>query len=256
MPREGHDRRYHKDTQRRCEFQSTCPARGTTHRHQYRDAETSKFQSTCPARGTTAESGIAIFARGISIHVPREGHDSTPLKAVSSWSHFNPRAPRGARPVNRVSIATANQFQSTCPARGTTYVTENRRASMGFQSTCPARGTTMAGLPKGINADISIHVPREGHDASKAGFSSGICYFNPRAPRGARQHSPVLPGLYLDFNPRAPRGARRVYEVLFRSELKFQSTCPARGTTAKLYFTTSAYRNFNPRAPRGARLSS
>ena len=22
----------------------------------------------------------------------------------------------------------------------------------------------MAGLPKGINADISIHVPREGHD--------------------------------------------------------------------------------------------
>ena len=25
----------------------------------------------------------------------------------------------------------------------------------------------MAGLPKGINADISIHVPREGHDSVK-----------------------------------------------------------------------------------------
>lgn len=35
------------------------------------------FQSTCPARGTTLRLDFGIFnAADISIHVPREGHDS------------------------------------------------------------------------------------------------------------------------------------------------------------------------------------
>ena len=55
-------------------------------------------------------------------------------------------------------------FQSTCPARGTTYVTENTGIGMGFQSTCPARGTTDDGNAQLRWIDISIHVPREGHD--------------------------------------------------------------------------------------------
>ena len=45
----------------------------------------------------------------------------------------------------------------------------------------------MAGLPKGINADISIHVPREGHDHTQINIMPEQSYFNPRAPRGARR---------------------------------------------------------------------
>ena len=81
----------------RIEFQSTCPARGTTHANKYY-AGIILFQSTCPARGTTRIPNSLAACILISIHVPREGHDSTPLNAVSSWS----------------------RFQSTCPARGTT----------------------------------------------------------------------------------------------------------------------------------------
>ena len=67
----------------------------------------------------------------------------------------------------------------------------------------------MAGLPKGINADISIHVPREGHDFNIIQF-------------------------YSNF-------------------FKFQSTCPARGTTADTLYNCALLAYFNPRAPRGAR---
>ena len=59
-------------------------------------------------------------AQLISIHVPREGHDC----GILGW------------------IKTTKEFQSTCPARGTTlYI--------------PAETGERI---------ISIHVPREGHD--------------------------------------------------------------------------------------------
>ena len=35
-------------------------------------------------------------------------------------------------------------------------------------------------------------------------------YFNPRAPRGARQESGVTAAPKVNFNPRAPRGARQI----------------------------------------------
>ncbi len=37
-------------------------------------------------------------------------------------------------------------------------------------------------------------------------------------------------------------------------QAKFQSTCPARGTTARRLLYDYSCQNFNPRAPRGARL--
>ena len=57
----------------------------------------------------------------ISIHVPREGHDSI----VSG--HSLPRA----------------VFLSTCPVRGTTLIpAEQFSVEQVFLSTCPVRGTT------------------------------------------------------------------------------------------------------------------
>ena len=108
--------------------------------------------------------------------------------------HFNPRAPRGARPPQMVDMAQSLIFQSTCPARGTTHPLAAQPSPFLFQSTCPARGTTVpyfAGryrklhfnprAPRGARRqiqskdegiiDISIHVPREGHDSSGMAMS-------------------------------------------------------------------------------------
>ena len=102
----------------------------------------------------------------ISIHVPREGHDSLQSGLSIDQSNFNPRAPRGARP--------------SPPIPG-------RRDIKLFQSTCPARGTTKYGMDSSTAFAISIHVPREGHDSFQLGSRMMPSYFNPRAPRGARQ---------------------------------------------------------------------
>ena len=107
---------------------------------------------------------------------------------------------------------------------------------------------------------------------------SNAFYFNPRAPRGARHLCVCSMRCSTYFNPRAPRGARRTQLGLHPCHIKrFQSTCPARGTTMstaktlkiKLFQSTCPARgttknvkaiadnisNFNPRAPRGARLA-
>ncbi len=81
-------------------FQSTCPTRGTTSRGGESRTDKSTFQSTCPARGTTAGAPGKDGANGISIHVPREGHDRWCTRQGWREWNFNPRAPRGARLKN------------------------------------------------------------------------------------------------------------------------------------------------------------
>ena len=75
-------------------------------------------------------------------------------------------------------------------------------------------------------------MPREGHDIS--------------VNRSLNQRD--------NFNPRAPRGARRNHCHTQHAYQRFQSTCPARGTTIYRKGVSNLKANFNPRAPRGARL--
>ena len=97
--------------------------------------------------------------------MPRDGHK------FSSWSirllstHFNPHAPRWAR--------LASQWNDIC--------------SYQFQSTCPARGTTCRRYKRSPRTNISIHVPRDGHDIRLVSAGTSHFHFNPRAPRGARR---------------------------------------------------------------------
>ena len=79
-----------------------------------------------------------------------------------------------------------------------------------FQSTCPARGTTSS---------------QDSKRRSKK-------YFNPRAPRGARHLVYNISPVHIYFNPRAPRGARPHRRNVDNHFTRFQSTCPARGTTS------------------------
>ena len=144
MPREGHDFDCRRDARAYARFQSTCPARGTTVQRVVR-VPRSVFQSTCPARGTTATHiDYCCICHHISIHVPREGHDKRIAPFSANIADFNPRAPRGARrAVCLFEIARLRLFQSTCPARGTTWwVIPIAGGYKLFQSTCPARGTT------------------------------------------------------------------------------------------------------------------
>ena len=130
----------------------------------------SRFQSTCPARGTT-----------YVIHLYN-------LYTM----HFNPRAPRGARPAPAYAQDKRHRFQSTCPARGTTSTT---------------RGKPCCGR-----------------------------YFNPRAPRGARPNNtaPCYRGCILFQSTCPARGTTNCANSVANSA-RFQSTCPARGTTANMH---------------------
>ena len=57
------------------------------------------------------------------------------------------------------------EFQSTCPARGTTFLRRRRAAALqGISIHVPREGHDVAaGFEEGQH-QISIHVPREGHD--------------------------------------------------------------------------------------------
>ena len=57
---------------------------------------------------------------------------------------FNPRAPRGARPICLASGEKSVEFQSTRPARGATLEAGRIVSTPLFQSTRPARGATAA----------------------------------------------------------------------------------------------------------------
>ena len=139
VPREGHDDARSAPVLRLLLFQSTCPARGTT-RWDLTNRVMSVFQSTCPARGTTRYSAQYLIddlfqstcpARGttyslpgegckyvISIHVPREGHDTRSVTATHTIIYFNPRAPRGARRRGSRSLLGRLQISIHVPREG------------------------------------------------------------------------------------------------------------------------------------------
>ena len=146
----------------------------------------------------------------ISIRAPREGSDDSEADQILCEDDFNPRSPRGERPYTIAEARKALQFQSTLPARGAT-------------------ACTLA--PVGA-ADISIHAPREGSDATQKRRKAYEAEFQSTLPaRGATQ-SRVDPGQDHMISIHAPReGSDLQPFVVFSQEQQFQSTLPARGAT-------------------------
>ena len=146
----------------------------------------------------------------ISIHVPREGHDSRPRAARRKHRNFNPRAPRGARPARQRERPTSSHF--------------NPRAPRGARR---ERDQVFVALEA-----ISIHVPREGHDQSAPKSVFFRTDFNPRAPRGARRRHFRCDRLHRFISIHVPREGHDCRNRARRKICsRFQSTCPARGTT-------------------------
>ena len=213
----------------------------------------------------------------ISIHAPREGSDIGRNVTVDSYCHFNPRSPRGERPVLTAEILPKISFQSTLPARGATF-------AQNFEN-----NQTL----------ISIHAPREGSDALIGTMRAVLPNFNPRSPRGERllsalflviqcEFQSTLPargatpdGNYnfvmywisihapregsdwigvtqqaqkLDISIHAPReGSDVLTVIIILLCIGFQSTLPARGATGGPSLLSNLTNNFNPRSPRGER---
>ena len=98
-PREGCDRAGTETHQSGQPISIHAPREGCDAAQPFRPQGRPQFQSTHPARGATPKSGDSISSTRISIHAPREGCDFNSWTAsVYKW-HFNPRTPRGVRPV-------------------------------------------------------------------------------------------------------------------------------------------------------------
>ena len=236
VPREGHDDSVRPSRSHRCAFQSTCPARGTT-RHFSLRCTPAEFQSTCPARGTTVSQQERGLPQAISIHVPREGHDRRGRDVPGAQPHFNPRAPRGARlRQSNKSLEKNHDFNPRAPRGARPPCAIAGTFCPGFQSTCPARGTTVFDPPHLAHVGISIHVPREGHDAlcSSEAITMAISIHVPREGHDSwRLRNDELRKQFQSTCP--ARGTTWIARSRTGCRSPFQSTCPARGTTANMH---------------------
>ena len=155
------------------------------------------FQSTRPARGATVAQSLLLSVE-LTFQSTRPARGATNLTTVarSEKMDFNPRAPRGARPVVEYGKQYGFKFQSTRPARGATELLlvqhmqqafQSTRPARGatpcrcrplivaaFQSTRPARGATLLRLFLQKPVAISIHAPREGRDSKSEQISLHI----------------------------------------------------------------------------------
>ena len=100
----------------------------------------------------------------ISIHAPRVGRDPCAQCSKHRTHHFNPRAPCGARRLEKQRARRMGRFQSTRPVWGATRCFARRRDCVLFQSTRPVWGATAATYPRTGILIISIHAPRVGRD--------------------------------------------------------------------------------------------
>ena len=209
--------------------------------------------------------------------MPREGHDPPIIGWVTDTTHFNPRAPRGARPCGwlicrnlkdfnpraprgaRPSPASrpdgrASYFNPRAPRGARRDWTDSKAKRRKISIHVPREGHDHALLLQGQALFISIHVPREGHDDACAAQAARDYYFNPRAPRGARLQILCVAVHCSLISIHVPREGHDAQELINGAgQAKFQSTCPARGTTARRLLYDYSCQNFNPRAPRGAR---
>ena len=169
------------------------------------------FQSTHPARGATFNLGHNFgLLYVISIHAPREGCDPTAGRGRYLRDNFNPRTPRGVRPMSSLSRSRASLHFNPRTPRGVRPVpSPTGWASLKFQSTHPARGATCKlGGGRKMTPNISIHAPREGCDRLlwMLLLPTQISIHAPR--EGCDGQRVCIWGYPKDFNPRTPRGVR------------------------------------------------
>ena len=167
-------------------FQSTRPARGATSQVDLWKSWYVGFQSTRPARGATRKGGEEARNRLFQSMRPARGATRAGRARANAAKHFNPRAPRGARPYIPRVVGQAVNISIHAPREGRDMHFPLHTLSMVFQSTRPARGATEVKKQWLSFGNISIHAPREGRDLRSAtGFQRLTLFQSTRPARGA-----------------------------------------------------------------------
>ena len=186
-------------------------------------------------RGATRHAEQQQRLQRISIRAPREGSDCKTHFSAGRCLHFNPRSPRGERPVVVRFHFVLSQISIHAPREGS---------------------DTMSLYVRGVPS-ISIHAPREGSDQNLLIGNLTLPNFNPRSPRGERPcPRPVPGGRCPDFNPRSPRGERLQPKNTSNQYRYFNPRSPRGERLVLQLLKCSQTMNFNPRSPRGERRSS
>jgi len=216
----------------------------------------------------------------VSIHAPREGSDHRATDCGVARRRFNPRSPRGERPINRALLGAMSRFNPRSPRGERLFAAMVDAKVAAFQSTLPARGATQPQQQLCQSPHVSIHAPREGSDPPVPYRHLQRRRFNPRSPRGERRALAMLawtnsvvsihaPREGSDersartraersgFNPRSPRGERLKARSKHGQNLVFQSTLPARGATYRRWAANPIVARFQSTLPaRGATCDS
>ena len=122
---------------------------------------------------------------------------------------FNSRTPGGVRLGRTDVMRPQNGFQFTHPGRGATaHKYTMFPSSIMFQFTHPGRGATEFKYMKPLQAQVSIHAPREGCDTNSGVVTIWDDGFNSRTPGGVRPLSYGSAGPSMTFQFTHPgRGA-------------------------------------------------
>ena len=133
-----------------------------------------QFQSTRPVWGATHLGYRRDVLREVSIHAPRVGRDSSPIRMYSSPMSFNPRAPCGARRPPSACFQESKCFNPRAPCGARPAQLISSVVDPTFQSTRPVWGATMAADWHRIERDVSIHAPRVGRDPAYSARPSAL----------------------------------------------------------------------------------
>ena len=164
VPREGHDIATAAEAAGAKTYFNPRAPRGARLKALAVNGAVALFQSTCPARGTTTPLKNVFVSTSISIHVPREGHDSFSFCRVGAACDFNPRAPRGARLKLILKCGTIGRISIHVPREG-----HDCRPTI----TAPTSTNFNPRAPRGARQEYRL-------------TAQIVKDFNPRAPRGAR----------------------------------------------------------------------
>ena len=225
-PREGSDRCIRTPAPTGTVFQPTLPARGATLRPP-RCSTPSEFQPTLPARGATMDGDALFGDGGISTHAPREGSDFLLVGHHPRVVYFNPRSPRGERPLTLYEADLITWISTHAPREGSDHR---------LRRTHPAPQYFNPRSPRGERQVFDFP-------------TSPLSHFNPRSPRGERRLSLRVTRGYDQFQPTLPARGATMLNILFPLFVLFQPTLPARGAT-EMHQYADANGSISTHAPR------
>ena len=167
-----------------------------------------------------------------------------PLRGATAWrkaqarrtGNFNPRAPCGARlSASRRLLPASAGISIHAPLAGRDGSTQTTGGSRYISIHAPLAGRDDSGsivLGGKVNI-ISIHAPLAGRDEAAVLYLFRQSAFQSTRPlRGATVCRVSHCGWICYFNPRAPCGARpALVQMRTRHVFEFQSTRPLRGAT-------------------------